>query len=367
MLIYLIVFILVCGLMQIAYKNEKNKFYSISLIMTSVLVLVLLAALRSTDIGTDVNVYQIPIFERAGKHNSFLEYCKACSYVSQEYLYLLLNFLLSRVFSDIHWFFFFMELIILVPVYYVIWKERKEYNPALCLMVYCFLFYVETFNTLRQNLAIAYSLLAIWFWKEKKNKKAVISFLCAFMFHRSAVIILVVPVLLKLLNIRNRRKRDFLILLTGGVVMLLTLEFYNIAWIIYKNFHVFPYRYITEIAPKDEIDIPVIYLVTNVLCFLLLLLIRKREKIKDCSFLLLLSVMTNSLVYVSSAAVLAYRLGWYFEIFDMFSFSACAQLVKKDTINKTMYTVFLFAFLAVCWWYNYAYAGSANVYPYRFL
>ena len=76
-------------------------------LLAAVLIPSLVWGIRSTDMGYDVNLYGLPIWNYSAKLHSF-DYSGVQWGYSIEKGYLFLNYVTTRFFQDIHWLFFIL-------------------------------------------------------------------------------------------------------------------------------------------------------------------------------------------------------------------------------------------------------------------
>lgn len=123
-MIYIICFLLsmlFAGLAQKAYKKNKvigNLFSVIAILIPSIL-----AGIRTTDIGIDVDIYVKNNFMWATHHTSLFVFT---SRVNSDFLYLALNFFVSRFTNNLNIFLFIVQLINTVLVYSFIYSKKKN-------------------------------------------------------------------------------------------------------------------------------------------------------------------------------------------------------------------------------------------------
>ena len=184
--LYLVVFLITCWL-----TNQADKKFSmnrtraaVALSVAAIFVPSLLAGMRADTVGKDVLEYAVRTFENAEASSSF----KHFETLTQEPKgYMLLAFLTSRLFNDCGYFLFFSELFVIVPVYIVAYMNRERSPMWLTMSCYMFLFYNNSFNTMKQFVSCSFILLFYCLFEEKKYVKAAICVVIAFSFHFSAL------------------------------------------------------------------------------------------------------------------------------------------------------------------------------------
>lgn len=188
-------------------NSRKRKIFWLSL------PLFLLGIFRGDTVGGDLENY-LAYFDDFCKLNSFWD----TWYVStHEPGYQLFTYLISRLSSSHRAFFFFTYVLSLVGPVYLVGKYSKM--PLFSFFLYFSLgFYTNTFNNVRQSIAISICFLAFHFLFKRNFYKYAGMVLLATMFHYSAIITLLLYPL-----VRNKItiKKIILYLTTGvGLYML---------------------------------------------------------------------------------------------------------------------------------------------------
>ena len=146
----------------------------------SFFILLMLAAFRSYDIGTDTKTYSNMFNWINSGEASYIE-------GGWRALNLAVGFL-GMSYTGV---LFVAELLCLMPVCYVIKKSVRNINFGL-FIYYAMYLYLHSFNIIRQCVAMSICLLSYYFFMHKKMWKACLSFLLAFSFHSSALVFLAV-------------------------------------------------------------------------------------------------------------------------------------------------------------------------------
>lgn len=222
--------ILLFGLIATAGLCKNNKRLKIGLFASTTssmyvffwgTILVLLVALRSTDVGNDTHMYEY-IFNSMKSYDSYLDWVAVHTYTSgTDHGYYILCFLISR-FADYRVFLVISAILTVSPVIYVVNRFSKNIPLSLILYV-CFPYYTFCMSGLRQSYALALISIAYCFVKERKVWHYLIVCVVAFSFHSSSL--LFVPVYW-ITKIRNTKKTRIVIVLA----ILLCFVFRNDIW-----------------------------------------------------------------------------------------------------------------------------------------
>lgn len=219
--IYLLVFSVATIFFYLSDSTSK-KYTKFIFALIGILVLSIFAASRSDEIGKDIQGYVLPIFNIAKSSNSFNDFINmgqnftdANSSSSKEWTYLLLTYLCSRVSSTDVSLLFILQFLTVTPVYLsaVQFSKRYKISVPFYMLTYMFVFYLNSFNIMRQSIACAFFLLG--FSYEKTNKwKMLICYIISVLFHRMAFIAIILLMIGKYLSkLRRYKKAIFLFII----------------------------------------------------------------------------------------------------------------------------------------------------------
>ncbi|MGN0023736.1 MAG: EpsG family protein [Elusimicrobiaceae bacterium] len=180
---YIIIFFL---LLLLSISAPKNKV----IFILCIIALTALAGFRGINIGADTHAY----------YDYFRSFYKGYS-GHMEPLWNCLNFVIAHIGLNFNVFLLLVSAFTLGPIAFVLWKELK--NPQFGLFLYYALYaYCNSFNGMRQYLAISWVCLSFYFLYHNKNYKFFITILLSTLIHYSAIIGLIVfP--FKYFNLKN--------------------------------------------------------------------------------------------------------------------------------------------------------------------
>ena len=194
---------------------SKKKYYplAILLLIFAVITLSLLSGMRNYMIGTDTATYD-NFFITAVNSNNFSRYFyNLTSTDSLEQIFVLLIYIVSRISNNYHFFQFICALIINANIGLALYLSRNKLKSmSLGWITYCFLLYVNTLNIVRQSIALSFMALAISLLLSKKFYQACVVIIIACLFHKTAIIGLVIILVAYLFNHIVNSKRLFLVI-----------------------------------------------------------------------------------------------------------------------------------------------------------
>lgn len=155
---------------------------------SSGIILFLISALRSTDVGTDLENY-LPFFTTI----SSLPLTDIFN-IGWEPGYLIFNKIISVISSDSRFFLICTSLFIVVG--YVTFIYKNSSYPWLSLFLFIALgTYTDSFNIIRQSMAIVIILHSLKFIEKDNLIKYFLYVILATLFHKTAIVCLIIPII----------------------------------------------------------------------------------------------------------------------------------------------------------------------------
>lgn len=197
----MIVYILTIGistlLLYCGDEIKTNRIFKRLLTLSAILIPALVAGGRANVIGTDVKTYAEPLQNFANLNNNFTYFLNFQGFLSNgqpfqrfEKGYVSLVYFASRVTPKIWFNFFITEFIILCCVVLGMFKFSKIRNISISIGIFTFFafFYNQSFNLIRQSLAMFILFYGFSYLVNKDWLKYVLIIFVAFLFHHSAII-----------------------------------------------------------------------------------------------------------------------------------------------------------------------------------
>ena len=161
-MIYLFAFIISIAFLATGEKvYKRNRILGKIIICVGLLIPIILAGVRDTSVGVDVEYYVTKFFDRA--HNMSY-YGNPFTYASMnniDILYAILNWCVAYFAKDVHVLMFVIEAIIILFVYMGFWNLKDGRNAWLLMAYYYLLCYNNSLSTIRQSMGIAFILYGI--------------------------------------------------------------------------------------------------------------------------------------------------------------------------------------------------------------
>ena len=354
------------------HPNKMKHFISACMI---ILAPAIIAALRADSVGVDTLVYAKPVFSFSVGCSSFLEVLNRFSDI--EPLFLFVAFLISRISTNFHLFLFFISFIVELFTYLAIYRNKDKCSIFVGEAIFLFFMYNQSFNMMRQSIAMAIMLFGMTYLFERKYITYVLWLFVGYFFHKSIIIGLVfIPLFIffgeyrKCINsVRNLSLKKIFVLWTKFFVVtiaafLVVFAFQSIVmWlggigIISDRFT----NYLNGDAGSFRSKFFIIYLLP-----VLILFITKNKNEMGYTFL---SIELLNIIFFGMQYTIyyLYRISVYFMAVRLFSLSTNKidfyQIIKSGTIRKSEIISLLGLVFGFFYWYAFIIVnnnhGTAN-------
>lgn len=204
------------------WYDDQRRFLAGSAL--AVIPPILIAGLRDSTVGFDVELYVLLVFnDIVSNGHNLIDFINL--YSDLEIGYLFLNYVIAQV-TDLSFVLLLcIHILIIIPLYVTAMKLRMYFPPVLFMFIFYMIFFQETLSIVRQSIALSLSIFAITLFWEKKYVYYVVCMFIAFLFHQTAVIALSFPMIYYFID-RFSIKQNSIVLI--GVILVVALFFLNI-------------------------------------------------------------------------------------------------------------------------------------------
>jgi EpsG family len=210
MFIYMALLVVISIIYIACFKIENIEKQTKVFLLLSSIPLILLMGMRDKSIGTDTIQYYTAFKNITTSKLGWLDY-KETRY---EVGYYLLNKIVGLFTQNPQIFLFVVSIIIVAGILLFIYKN--PINPFMSVMLFQTLyFYGNSFNLLRQYIAIAIAINSFSYIKERKILKASLIIILASTFHTSALCLLPITIILSKLKINHSNIKWFILVITS--------------------------------------------------------------------------------------------------------------------------------------------------------
>lgn len=366
MFVYIILLCVVLLMGWLYEKNAKTSKLSWLYLVGIILSVSFVSGMRDIGVGTDTRVYSIDYFQNG------IHLTKEYFFANPDNLdrgYLLLNYIASLLGNE-YWLgmfltHFFIWSILLIAA--VKLKKINKYSITLFLFIYFAIFYNRSLNYMRQSCSMSIVLLAYYYYVIKEWKKVVVLMAIAIMFHTSAIVSLLIPLLNFIVHIKRKDLKAIIIITTLPLLILITKLFDGLLQIGF-NYGLFKDVYLDRYESGSTTYRTGGFGKETILLFGLELLIIidswKRKNIDNIKFQfsLLLHIAYISMYSLTKISEYLYRNSYYFYLIDLFYIAYLLSKSKKER-NGALYVLFCIS-LMICWYTYFIIGNACQTYPY---
>lgn len=317
----------------------------------------LLAGLRSETVGIDVRVYAVSLFNHAKHYNNLYAFLKTTDI---ELFYAILVYITSKFTDNIGLLLFLSQLLTILPLYCVVLLNKQIKSKAFAMSIYFFLIYNLSFSIMRQCIAGAIVLFAYYLLEEKKYMYSLAFVLIAFLFHNSALGIVIVYMIINFLY-----KRNVKLLLFPAIIIFIAF-FKEIFDVLVYNLHIIPVEYYVRTYSKiNSNDISgADFIIRGLFTFTPIVIIVmsrfKNDYLKKYSFSSVVGYFLSLSAMISQYLI---RLSYYFYFISIIFISSLATYISAKGNGKYLYYIIMLILLFAYWYIiyiAYGWHGTAN-------
>lgn len=363
MLPYIICFLLtICLAVFAEYLDEKNSKWYYAIAFLVVLTPAILAGCRDYNIGTDVLVYAKNYHEQAIKNGFDMSVVEMDSkgLDSKGFFYLAV---ISSFFSDsLNVFLFAISFVINTCIYVSLHNMRQYSSIWLGEAIFLLCCYNETFNMMKQDLAMAIIILSASYVINHQYIKGLFLVGVAYIFHSSAIIglfiISIVYIANRIDDIKNSESKKLLqgIFLCSSMILFFIIDiyFYEISMYVFSLGIVRDtlYSYMDNAYIVGNLDYGVIFYMA---AYAVLLIIYKRMTLPTA--FLVIAAGDIVLYYLRMEMYWLYRVSTWFFWFKILSLSqikiSLSRIWLKKQISINDICVLFVITISACYWYLY--------------
>ena len=347
------------------YKKFKKKYTSAIFFAIGILIVAVLAGVRDLNVGTDIATYGEWLFRGAKRQNNFLNYQKI--YKEIDILFLMMTYIMSKMFSDSHWLYFVIALLQYCFTFWGITYYRNKVSVTFSWFIFLLLFYGDTLNAMRQFIAIAISFWAFQYGIKKEYKKYLFFMLIAVLFHNTAIISLGIYIIYLLIEKGNTMAAKAAVIL--GALLLAMFYSYVLEFLV--NIGVLNARFEHYLYGEIGFQLNPIFIRAPFIVAILLWYYRfkyhqdlkiKALKKNEADFLVIILILELLTAEMRAVIPALYRVSFYFGYYKIIAYSRLVSVSSKK--NKRILKSGLIIFLIILWIYQNVYQGNNEIYPY---
>lgn len=374
-MVYLICFIISVFFAYLA-KRAGNRTTFVICSAFSLIITIMLAALRDYSIGVDTQNYlHMDIYWRgATSFSSITEYLKYyLLYGRNEPLFALFMGIIAQTTGEYRLFLFMAQTVIMVGIYVGAYRMKEHSDPVLTLLLFYLFYYNYTFNAIRQYMAIAVLFAAVHDIEVGKYKRYIIFVIIATLIHNSSI--LGFPLLLLYLLIYGwkketiesfvRKSQKVTIarrIVIGSLLVGAAYFFYEISNLLI-NIGMLNDKYLIYLNSEANATFFAsrMFLLVEIAGLILLIRDFRKNNIHP-DFFIFSSIAFLLLFQLSTIIQTGARIARFFSIINI---STIGMMVHCQRGQKKFLLCVLVIFIALVYWsYTYAYINYSHTFPY---
>ncbi len=366
MVIYLLCYLSV-GLLLYNFENKKQKNQKL-VIFICIMMLSLLAGFRNVSVGTDVGIYANGVYLTASKVSSIKELFDYLFHSSLhtineiESAYLFVSFIGAKIFRSLFGPLFLTSLIINTGVFIGLYRIKEHLSYSTAIMVYCFMLYQNTYNLMRQWMAMAIIIYGIKYIYDRKLIKYVITVLIAMLFHRSAFI----GISLYLIALYMEKPRNFSRQAVVVVGTVLGIVFFQPIVMALTSSGILTTKYL-KYSVGNSVSLFWQELAVRVPAIAMCAVLYKPLKKSDehHAFWFIIMFIEAAISQLHSVADIATRISGYFVVSRIIEMSLACKI--GDQKHRMIAKSLVAAYIILYWFVMYIFLGYGDTYPYVFM
>jgi len=366
-MIYFFVFFMSCIFTHMAHKafDKNKKRLGIILSLIAILIPSVLAGLRDTTVGTDVDYYLTYDLQVASAYSNFIQYY---NFIGEELFFALLVFLSNKIFNNINVLMFIIQFIMTSLVYIELYRQKDRFSMWLGMTIYFTFAYPRFLNLIRQGIAVSIVIFSMRYIENRKLSKFLITILVAILFHRTAIFALPLYYLYTLTTNKNSNNTAYLMMFY--IILIVGVGIYDSILEKLVNIGLLPNKYDVYLNKymKKIVDFDLFTAIYKGIWILWLIIVFKniKEIDKNSKFYLNLLLLDLILWEMNYKIANAERLSYYYGLIaNMSIFPQIPKTFKKDSRNQTIIYLMIMALCIFYWWWKFIYFHSGEIYPYK--
>ena len=329
-----ILLFLIISIMYIFFYKQTKKTKNIVFLRTCFILLTFLVIFRSFSIGNDTEKY-IEVFKSAAEKKWYLLFV-----TKLEKGYVFINILLSYLTNNARVFLIILGIIFNYSIYEFIKKNSSNYYLSIITYLF-FLYYYTSMTAFRQFFAISILLYALNFLKEKQLLKYILAVFIAFLFHKTAIIALLIY---PLYYMKYNNKRSLILIITS-VLIVLTIE-PLLKYI--TDLGIIKYEY--KVRETGLSIANILYSLVYFALYIYAVICKNNNNTEKYDFTIYILLLSFCINLIGIRMNIIHRLSDYFSIYTIILLPNLIEEMKKKEIKRIVigiYIIFLVGYSSV--------------------
>lgn len=372
MFTYIVVFLTTLLFFYASEKSRSKVIENITSIL-SILIISIFAGIRDNTVGTDVGVYGERFYDYAVNSPNFgqLKQILTTTGETNDMLFHIINYSLSRFSSNYHVGLFFYELITVSVVYIAFRRIKTRYNISITLGMFFFLFtmFNPSLNLMKQIMAVSITFLAMTFLINHEYKWYFAFILVAFFIHGSALIGIPIYIVFKIFEDRKigNSSNKLLAFLVFAVLTVVAMYFVSgvVGWLVLKG--IVRTNYLNYLSGGTySLNSSINFFSLILPCFsimhLSVLYNKATREIVDNSFWISITILSTITSFATLISNYLGRISYYF-VLPMLLYQMILLSIEHK-MNRNVIRCVLIVIVGVVWIHDIAIKNFNNTIPY---
>lgn len=370
MLIYIFVFLLSI-IFTILCDGSEKKSYRIAFALIAILIPSLLAGFRDYGVGYDTQIYVDDTYREVldYRDSGLWFFLKAMleGEFTQEPFYCFINYIGLQLGIEVNYVYFVVNFVTIALVFNAIWLYQEKASMPLMMFVFLFLYFNISLNIIRQTVAIALALNVYLYLEQRRWIMVLVFGILMFLSHTTSIVF----ILFLLLYVAINRGVGFKIVI--GLILIVPLVFLMLEELVLLaiSLNMVPTRFINYILEEEETTVmktAVAYgwLVLGAMLWGGYTFLIRENYFRETYFILYVKLFSNLLILASTVSLWAFRMAYYFGVFDILFIPRIIHLVSEEDEEKGKMLTYFFVILIIFYWYwSIIYNNENETYPYK--
>lgn len=345
--------------------------YRLSFAIFTVLTPALLAGLRDYGVGHDTTIYVDDTYREILEYKDLglLTFLRAAvdGEFTQEPFYCFLNYIGLQLGPEVNYVYFVVSLVTIALVFNAIYLYREKASMPLMMFAFLFLYYNISLNTIRQTVAIALALNVYLYLERKQWITSAVFLVLMLLSHTTSVVFL----LFLLLYVAVQKRAGINVLIGLVLVVPITLMMLDELILLAISLNIVPTRFAVYMADEDETAVMKTAILFGWIVLGAMLwggysLLKNEETSRETVFVFNVKLFSNLLILASTVSLWAFRMAYYFGVFDILFIPRVIRLISEEDEKKGRFLTVLFVGLIVFYWYwSIIHNNENETYPYK--
>ena len=336
------------------------------------LIPALLAGLRDYGVGHDTIIYvddtyrEVLDYKDAGIW-AFLNAAIGGEF-TQEPFYCFLNYIGLQLGPEVNYVYFIVSLVTIALVFNAIFLYRDKASMPFMMFVFLFLYYNISLNIIRQTVAIALA-LNVYLYFERRQWKTSIVFLVLMLLSHTTSVVFLLFLLLYAAVMRGAAKK---VIIALALVIPLSIVMLDNLILLAISLDIVPARFAVYMMEEEEetavmkTAVAFGWLVLGAMLWCGRSMLKNEEKSREAVFIFNVKLFSNFLTLASAASQWAFRMAYYFGIFDVLFIPRVIRIVSEEDEKKGRFLTIFFTVLIIFYWYwSIIHNNENETYPYK--